>query len=47
LIYQQPLARCDQIGWRIMGISATIWNAVWYVFFTLLWGVGLSNRGVP
>lgn len=33
----RPLVRCDEIGWRIFGISATILNLAWYGGFLLLW----------
>lgn len=33
------IVRCDQVNWRILGISATIWTAIFYFFaIVLLWG---------
>jgi len=34
-----PAARCDQVNWPIIGVSATIWNAV--ILFFLLAGIGI------
>lgn len=33
----KPAARCDQVNWVVLGISATIWNLLWYVGFLGLW----------
>lgn len=38
LINQQAPARCDQPNWILAGISATLWNALWFLGFLLLWG---------
>ena len=27
------LARCDTVHWRLLGVSATLWNALWFVMF--------------
>ncbi len=36
-LQSRPMARCDQVGWRIFGISATLLNLVWYVVFFCMW----------
>lgn len=38
LINQKTPARCDQPNWIILGISATLWNVLWYLGFVVLWG---------
>jgi len=35
----QNTVRCDQIGWRILGLSAVLWNNVLLVGLLLLGGV--------
>lgn len=40
-LMNRPSARCDQINWRIIGISATWWNLAWFAGFTGLWGATL------
>jgi disulfide bond formation protein DsbB len=37
LIAAKPMARCDQINWRIFGISATLWNLFWFLGFSFIW----------
>lgn len=39
LINSRAPARCDQPNWMILGVSATIWNALWYLGFLFFWGV--------
>jgi disulfide bond formation protein DsbB len=36
-LQSRPIGRCDEVGWRILGISATIWNLIWYGLFLFLW----------
>lgn len=36
-LQSRPIARCDQVGWQIFGISATVLNLVWYSGFFCLW----------
>lgn len=39
----KPAAQCNQVNWRILGVSVTIWNTILLVF--LLTGIGiLWNR---
>jgi len=33
----RPNVRCDQINWRILGISATWVNLIWFTGFSVLW----------
>lgn len=37
-------ARCDQINWRILGVSATWWNLAWFAGFGGLWGLTFQNK---
>ncbi len=37
LINKRQPARCDQPSWMIFGVSATIWNGLWYLGFLFLW----------
>jgi disulfide bond formation protein DsbB len=37
LINNQAPSRCDQPNWMIFGVSATIWNVLWYLGFLFFW----------
>lgn len=34
---KKPSARCDQANWVIFGISATFWNALFFISFLSYW----------
>lgn len=38
-LFAKPPTRCDQVNWRLLGISATWWNLAWFLGFLGLWGV--------
>lgn len=38
-------ARCDQVNWRIFGISATLWNLLWFLGFMILWYLTVLRSG--
>ena len=37
LLKEKPIVPCNQVNWRIFGVSATIWNLVWFLGFGSLW----------
>ncbi|MCX7338605.1 MAG: disulfide bond formation protein B [Alphaproteobacteria bacterium] len=44
-IQRAPIVRCDQVNWRIFGISATIWNTL--ALLGLFLGMGIICRRKP
>ncbi|MBX9696992.1 MAG: disulfide bond formation protein B, partial [Alphaproteobacteria bacterium] len=42
---EAPVARCDQINWRILGISATLWTAAFQGVLIFLYCTARRYRG--
>jgi disulfide bond formation protein DsbB len=40
-----PVARCDQVNWRLFGISVTLWTAVFQGFLIVLYRTTRRHRG--
>lgn len=39
LLKEKPIVRCDQVNWVILGVSATLWNLLWFSGFLVIWGM--------
>lgn len=40
-----PVVRCDEVAWRLIGISMAGWNAICSAILSVIWAIAAFRRG--